>query len=355
VSGNRLERILALLVLLLVPAKAAAWCPEWTRGNVAVPEYPRDRFFVARGVAYQVFDQNEGEKKAELEAWSSIARELRSDVASAIKMRESEVEVDGRSSGMQSSEIIGYVSTLVKDLPGGSIVSRCFEPRQGNTYVLLVVDKAVARSRLATAVAIAGRTANAETHAIENAIRRRTPMDGLAHLRPAYEAIEEMKHKLSTLVLVGGETPAELPTSGQLREVVRRLRSLLKVAVEVRGEGGQQAASAVVERLSRLGIEMDRAGDRNRGAAVTVRITISERALVPSRITNVVAAYEVVDLQVKRSDTNTIIGGFQKEVRGVGRDAGDARRIAFAEMADAIGPAVESTLKTVLAVGAEGN
>ena len=112
-------------------------------------------------------------------------------------------------------------------------------------------------------------------------------------------------------------------------------------------------AAGVVERLTKLGIEVQTA-DKAAGAAVVIKLEVSEKALVPSAIAAGVAAQEAADVEVKRMDTDAVIAGFQKEGRGVGRADADARSRAFTNLSGQIGPAIENALKGPLALGAEG-
>ncbi|MGA7743938.1 MAG: hypothetical protein WBP56_03360 [Polyangia bacterium] len=340
---------LAALVptLLLVPARADAGCPEWTRSGQS-PEYPRSRFLVGLGVAGGMPSQAAGEVPAKTAALSDMSKQIVASISSTTT-----VEASGSSSGGGhfSVQDKSTIKSAIK-LPDAQIVARCFDPQQATMYALAAVDRAVAQQHISAAVDTAADKASREMKAINAALKKRAPMDALTHLQPAREAIDEVETQLIVLRAIGGSYKGATPTRSDFKDLAHSLRSKLRVTVIATGEGAKQVAASVVERLTKLGVEVQTA-DRAAGAVV-IKLEVSERALVPSVIAAGMAAQEAADVEVKRLDTDAVIAGFQKEGRGVGRAESDARSRAFTNLAGLIGPAVENSLKGPLALGAEG-
>ena len=340
---------LAALVptLVLVPARAGAGCPEWTRSGQS-PEYPRSRFLVGLGVAGGMPSQAAGEEPAKTAALSDMAKQIVASISSTTT-----VEASGSSSGGAHFSIKdkSTIKSAIK-LPDAQIVARCFDPQQATMYALAAVDKAVAQQRISAAVDTAAEKASREMKAVDAALKNKAPMDALTHLKPAREGIDEVETQLVVLRAMGGTYKGAAPTRSQFKDVARSLRSKLRVTVIATGEGSKQVAASVVERLTKLGVEVQTA-DKVAGAVV-IRLEVSEKALVPSAIAAGVSAQEAANVEVKRTDTDAVIAGFQKEGRGVGRAEADARSRAFTNLAGLIGPAVENALKGPLALGAEG-
>jgi len=134
---------LAALVptLLLVPARADAGCPEWTRSGQS-PEYPRSRFLVGLGVAGGMPSQAAGEVPAKTAALSDMSKQIVASISSTTT-----VEASGSSSGGGhfSVQDKSTIKSAIK-LPDAQIVARCFDPQQATLYALAAVD--VARAAL---------------------------------------------------------------------------------------------------------------------------------------------------------------------------------------------------------------
>lgn len=333
--------------LLLVPVKADAGCPEWTRSGQS-PEYPRSRFLVGLGVAGGVPSQAAGEEPAKTSALADMSKQIVASISSTTT-----VEASGSSSGGSQFSIKdkSTIKSAIK-LPDAQIVARCFDPQQAIMYALAAVDKAVAQQRISAAVDIGADKASYEMKAIEAAMKKRAPMDALPHVQPAREGIDEVETQLIVLRAIGGNYKGAAPTRSQFKDLARSLRSKLRVTVIATGNGSKQVAAGVVERLTKLGVEVQTADKP--GGAVVINLEVSEKALVPSAIAAGMAAQEAAEVEVKRTDTDAVIAGFQKEGRGVGRAESDARSRAFTSLAGLIGPAVENALKGPLALGAEG-
>jgi hypothetical protein len=340
---------LAALVptLLFVPARADAGCPEWTRSGQS-PEYPRARFLVGLGVAGGMPSQAAGEVPAKTAALSDMSKQIVASISSTTT-----VEASGSSSGGGHFAIQdkSTIKSAIK-LPDAQIVARCFDPQQATMYALAAVDRAVAQQRISAAVDTAADKASREMKAVDAALKKRAPMDALTHLQPAREGIDEVETQLIVLRAIGGSYKGQAPTRSQFKDMARSLRSKLRVTVIATGDGSKQVAASVVERLTKVGVEVQTA-DKAAGAVV-ITLEVSEKALVPSAIAAGMAAQEAANVEVKRTDTDAVIAGFQKEGRGVGRAEADARSRAFTNLAGLIGPAVENALKGPLALGAEG-
>jgi histidyl-tRNA synthetase len=187
--------------------------------------------------------------------------------------------------------------------------------------------------------------------AIQAALKKNAALAAVDRLKPAREAVDELEDQIVILRALGGSYKGKAPSRSEFKELARSVRAKMRVAVVASGEGSKQVATGVVEKLTKLGIEVQ---NSDKGAAVVVKIEVSEKALVASAIAAGVSAQEAAHVEVKRTDTDVVIAGFQKDGRGVGRAEADARSKAFAALATAIGPAVENALKGPLALGAEG-
>jgi hypothetical protein len=341
---------LAALVptLLLMPTPGHAGCPDWIRTGQS-PEYPRARFLVGLGVAGGVPSQAAGEEPAKTAALSDMSKQIVASISSTTT-----VEASGSSSGGAHFSVKdkSTIKSAIK-LPDAQIVARCFDPQQATMYALAAVDRAVAQKRISAAVDTAAEKSKSEMKAIDSALKKKAPMEALTHLLPAREGIDEVETQLMVLRAIGGTYKGEAPTRSAFKDVARALRSKLRVTILATGEGSRQVAAGVVERLTKLGVEVQTA-DKAAGAAVVIKLEVSEKALVPSAIAAGVAAQEAADVEVKRMDTDAVIAGFQKEGRGVGRADADARSRAFTNLSGQIGPAIENALKGPLALGAEG-
>jgi hypothetical protein len=341
---------LATLVptLLLVPTGANAGCPEWTRSGQN-PEYPRTRFLIGLGVAGGVPSQAAGEEPAKNSALSDMSKQIVASISSTTTVEASSTSGGGAHFSVKDKSTI---KSAIK-LPDAQIVARCFDPTQATMYALAAVDKAVAQQRISAAVDTAAQKTTREMKAIEAALKKKAPMDALTHLLPAREGVDELETQLMVLRAIGGAYKAEVPTRSQFKDVARGLRSKLRVVIIATGEGSKQVAASVIERLTKLGVEVQTA-DKTAGAAAVIKLEVTEKALVPSAIAAGVSAQEAANVEVKRLDTDAVIAGFQKEGRGVGRADADARSRAFTNLSGLIGPAVENALKGPLALGAEG-
>jgi len=333
--------------LLFASARANAGCPDWTRSGQS-PEYPRARFLVGLGVAGSVPSQAAGEEPAKTAALADMSKQIVASISSTTT-----VEASGSSSGGASFSVKdkSTIKSAIK-LPDAQIVARCFDPQTATMYALAAVDKAVAQQRVNAAVDTAGQKAKSEMKAVEAALKRKAPMEAVTHLQPAREGIDEVETQLVVLRAIGGTYKGEAPTRGQFKDLARSLRSKLRVTVIAIGEGSKQVAAGIVERLTKFGVEVQTA-DRAAGAVV-IALEVSEKALVPSAFAAGMAAQEAANVEVKRTDTDAVIAGFQKEGRGVGRAESDARSRAFTSLTSLIGPAIENALKGPLALGAEG-
>jgi hypothetical protein len=348
VTTTRFLTLAALVpTWLFVPARANAGCPEWTRSGQN-PDYPRARFLVGLGVAGPVPSQAAGEAPAKNAALADMSKQIVASISSTTTVEAS------ASSGGAGHLFVNDKSTIKSaiKLPDAQIVARCFDPQQATMYALAAVDKAVAQQRISAAVDTAGAKASSEMKAVEAALKRKAPMEALTHLRPAREGIDEVETQLVVLRAIGGSYQGEAPSRSQFKDLARSLRSKLRVTVIATGEGSRQVAAGVVERLTKLGVEVQTA-DRAAGAVV-ITLEVSEKALVPSAFAAGMAAQEAANVEVKRTDTDAVIAGFQKEGRGVGRAEADARSRALTNLSGLIGPAIDNALKGPLALGAEG-
>jgi hypothetical protein len=312
-----------------------------------MPEYPRARYLVGMGVASNVPNQAAGEEPAKANAMADMAKQVLSQVSASTTIEAQ--ATSGAGSRMNIREKAELKSSI--KLPDAQIVARCFDPQQATMYALAVVDRGAAIQRITATVDAAAQKATTEMSAIEAALKKNAPMTAVDHLKPARESVDEVDSQLVILRALGGSYKGKAPSRSDFKEQARAVRSKTRVTLVPTGDGSKQVAAAIVERLTKMGVEVQ---DSERGAAVVIKIDVSERALVASAIAAGVSAQESADVQVKRTDTGVLVAGFQKDGRGVGRADSDARTKAFTNLATAIGPAIENALKGPLALGAEG-
>lgn len=328
------------------PAQAHAACPDWTRTG-QTPEYPRDRYLVGMGVASNVPNQAAGDEPAKAAAMADMAKQVLSQVSATTTIEAQATSGAGsRTNVKEKNELKSSIK-----LPDAQVVARCFDPQQATMYALAVVERGAAIQRITATINAAAENATTEMSAINGALKKNAFMTAIDHLKPAREAVDEAETQLIILRAMGGAYKGKAPSRSDFKDLARVVRSKTRVTLVPTGDGGKQVAAAIMERLTKMGVEVQ---SSERGAAVVITIDVSERALVASAIAAGVSAQESADVQVRRTDTDAVVAGFQKDGRGVGRADADARSKAFTNLATAIGPAIESALKGPLALGAEG-
>jgi len=227
-------------------------------------------------VAGGVPSQAAGEEPAKTSALADMSKQIVASISSTTT-----VEASGSSSGGAQFSIKdkSTIKSAIK-LPDAQIVARCFDPQQATMYALAAVDKAVAQQRVSVAVDTAADKAAREMKAVEAAMKKRAPMEALPHLLPAREGIDEVETQLIVLRAIGGNYKGTAPTRSQFKDLARSLRSKLRVTVIATGEGCKQVAAGVVERLTKLGVEVQTA-DRAAGAVVIKTRSFRKRPWCP--------------------------------------------------------------------------
>jgi len=110
-------------------------------------------------------------------------------------------------------------------------------------------------------------------------MKKRAPMEALPHLLPAREGIDEVETQLIVLRAIGGNYKGTARPAASSRTWPVPYVPKLRVTVIATGEGCKQVAAGVVERLTKLGVEVQTA-DRAAGAVV-IKLEVSEKAMVP--------------------------------------------------------------------------